>query len=115
MRNGGNKEIWFTKDQLDEHFEGWGKGEGAKSEAGDLLMKQLSAGNPPKYERRLVAATQSSSDIKRHEAYRRRTAAFEEWRQKLNYSDRLPRGKFFKDKKPGRKLFVIDELWHAFS
>jgi hypothetical protein len=71
--------------------------------------------NPPKYGRNVVAATQTLPDIQRQEVYRRQTAAFEEWRKKLNYSDRLPRGRYFKGKKPGRKVVVMDELWRAFS
>lgn len=88
-----------------------------------LAPTQVSAGKgrswPPdaahKHGRRLFAATQTQADIARFEAYRRKTAAFEEWRQKLNLSDRLPRGRFFKGKRPGRKLVVMDEFWQAFS
>lgn len=69
----------------------------------------------PKYGRRVVTATQSLPDIQRYEAYRGKTAAFEEWRQQLGRGDRLPRGKFFKGKRPGRKLVIMDEFWQAFS
>lgn len=71
---------------------------------------------PGKYGVRTVTITQDITDMKRHEARRRKTAAFEEWRQKLHRNDRLPRGRFFKGKKPGgRKLVVLDEFWHAFQ
>lgn len=60
-----------------------------------------------------VTVTQAMPDIERYEAYRRKTAAFEEWRQNLNRNDRLPRGKFFKEKKPGCSLVVMDEFWRA--
>ncbi len=68
-----------------------------------------------KYGTRFVTVTQTLPDMERFEAYRRKTAAFEEWRQKLSRGDRLPRGRFFKGKQPGRKLVVVDEFWQAFS
>lgn len=64
---------------------------------------------------RVVTVTQTLADMERFEAYRRKTAAFEEWREKLSRGDRLPRGRFFKGKRPGRKHVVIDEFWQAFS
>lgn len=65
-----------------------------------------------KYGVRTVTVTQDIAQFRRHEEYRRKTAAFEEWRQKLNKHDRLPRGRFFKGKKPGgRKLGMLDEFW----
>lgn len=68
-----------------------------------------------KYGTRFVTVTQTLPDMERFEAYRRKTAAFEEWRQKLNRGDRLPRGRYFKGKKPARNLVVLDEFWQAFS
>lgn len=68
-----------------------------------------------KYGRRVVTAMQTMPDWEKAQAYHRKTAAFEEWRQKLSRGDRLPRGKFFKGKRPGRKLFVMDELGQVFS
>lgn len=68
-----------------------------------------------KYGTRFVTVTQTLPDMARFEAYRRKTAAFEEWRQKLARGDRLPRGRFFKGKQPGRKLVVVDEFWQAFN
>lgn len=66
-----------------------------------------------KYGTRTVTVTQTLPDMERYEAYRRKTAAFEEWRLKLNRGDRLPRGRFFKGKCPGRKLVVLDEFWRT--
>lgn len=60
-----------------------------------------------------MTVTQTMPDIERYAAYRRKTAAFEEWRQKLGRGDRLPRGSFFKGKTPGRKIVVMDEFWMA--
>nr|WP_011922924.1 hypothetical protein [Pseudomonas fluorescens]CAM96147.1 hypothetical protein pQBR0115 [Pseudomonas fluorescens SBW25] len=88
-----------------------------------LVPKQVSVGKgrswPPdgahKHGTPLFAATQTQADIERFDACRRKTAAFEEWRLKLNLSDRLPRGRFFKGKRPGRKLVVMDEFWQAFN
>ena len=64
---------------------------------------------------RFTTVMQTLPNMERYETYRRKTAAFEEWRQKLNRCDRLPRGRFFRGKRPGRKLVVVDEFWHAFS
>ncbi|MDP5168537.1 hypothetical protein [Pseudomonas syringae] len=65
-----------------------------------------------KYGARMVTVTQSMNDLVEAAARRRKIAAFEEWRQKLRSGDRLPRGKFFKGKKPGfKKLFQRDEFW----
>lgn len=68
-----------------------------------------------KFGARIVTITQTLPDMERFDAYRRKTAAFEEWRQKLNRGDRLPRGRFFKGKRPGRQLVVMDEFWKAVS
>ncbi|HEP8970168.1 TPA: hypothetical protein VDU83_002505 [Pseudomonas aeruginosa] len=68
-----------------------------------------------KFGARIVKITQTLPDMERFDAYRRKTAAFEEWRQKLNRGDRLPRGRFFKGKRPGRQLVVMDEFWKAVS
>ena len=55
----------------------------------------------PKYGTRFVTVTQTLPDMERFEAYRRKTAAFEEWRQKLKRGDRLPRGRFSKARSQG--------------
>ncbi|MFK4135922.1 hypothetical protein ACI2KR_27110 [Pseudomonas luteola] len=62
-----------------------------------------------------VKVTQLMADIERFDKYRRKTAAFEEWRKKLFRNDRLPRGKFFVGKKPGGKLVAIDESWQMIA
>lgn len=80
-----------------------------------MTIQSQIAPTTAKYGRRLVTVTQTMPDWRRHEAYRRKTAAFEEWRQKLHHGDRLPRGKFFKGKKPGKKFIVMDEFWQAFN
>lgn len=68
-----------------------------------------------KYGRGIATVTQAMPDLEKERAYLRKTAAFEEWRQKLNRGDRLPRGKFFKGKRPGKKIVLVDEYWQAFS
>lgn len=35
---------------------------------------------------------------------------FQFWVNKLKKGERLPRGRYFKNKKPGRTLFVVDEF-----
>ena len=66
-----------------------------------------------KYNRQVITVTQNLSDIQRLKAYLRKNAAFEEWRKKLDPSDRLPRGKFFRGKKPERKILADDEMWQT--
>lgn len=74
-------------------------------------------GRVPKGRVKVVTATQSMLDVdlECYEAWRKKTAAFEEWRQSLNRGDRLPRGRFFKGKKPGGNLIVLDECWQTLS
>lgn len=74
-------------------------------------------GRVPKGRVKVVTATQSMLDVdlERYEAWRKKTVAFEEWRQSLNRGDRLPRGRFFKGKKPGCNLIVLDECWQTLS
>ncbi len=38
-----------------------------------------------------------------------KNAAFRAWQRKLNRGDRLPRGKFFKGKRAGKPLVIMDE------
>jgi hypothetical protein len=40
-----------------------------------------------------------------------KNAAFREWQHKLNRGDKLPRGTFFKGKKPGKPFIIKDEAW----
>lgn len=51
----------------------------------------------------------------RQKAQRLKTAAFRDWQHKLNRNDQLPRGKFFKGKKAGKPIILIDECWQFFS
>lgn len=44
--------------------------------------------------------------------------AFKDWQYRLKCGERLPRGRFFRGKKPGRPLFIMDEpgmLFNGFS
>lgn len=45
----------------------------------------------------------------------RRYAAEKEWLHKLKAGDRLPRGKFFRNKKAGKPLVIMDEFHQFFS
>lgn len=47
--------------------------------------------------------------------YRRRCPAFEDWIRQLSSGDKLPRGSYFRGKKPGKPLYIVDEFWHRFS
>lgn len=59
-----------------------------------------------------VTATQSVQDFESAIARSRKTAAFEEWRLRLKRGDRLPRGRYFKNKTPGLRFHVVrDEFW----
>lgn len=46
---------------------------------------------------------------------RRRRPAFDDWLHHLSRGDRLPRGRYFRGKKPGRPLYILDEFWHRFT
>lgn len=67
----------------------------------------------------MVTVTQSADDfggidrLKRLIAEQKKNAAFDEWRIKLDANDTLPQGKFFKGKKPGNPVMIIDEA-HLF-
>lgn len=39
-----------------------------------------------------------------------KTAAFREWQHKQHPNDKLPRGPFFRNKKPGKPLLIMDEF-----
>ncbi|EOX3117583.1 hypothetical protein ACPFMY_000422 [Vibrio cholerae] len=43
-------------------------------------------------------------------SFKGKNAAYKEWLHKLNRSDQLPRGKFFKSKKAAKPIMVIDEF-----
>jgi hypothetical protein len=51
--------------------------------------------------------------VARQKARHLKTAAFREWLHKLNRNDQLPRGRFFRDKKPGPPRIIMDEA-HTF-
>lgn len=53
--------------------------------------------------------------IERTNLYRKRTAAFQDWLNKLRPGETLPRGKFFKCKKPGEPIIIMDEFHSFFS
>jgi len=46
---------------------------------------------------------------------RRRRPAFDDWLHQLSHNDRLPRGRYFRGKRPGRPLIIVDEFWQSFS
>lgn len=50
-------------------------------------------------------------------AYKKRgkNAVFKAWQEKLNRSEKLPRGKFFVGKKAGRPKVMTDEFWRVNS
>ena len=39
--------------------------------------------------------------------------AFKDWQHRLRKGEQLPRGKYFKEKTPGKPLVVQDEFWLA--
>lgn len=65
------------------------------------------------FSRKLHTATQFMPDAACIFARFRRTRAFEEWRQRLRKTDRLPRGRYFEGKAPGASRIVMDEFWKA--
>ncbi|MEZ9359036.1 hypothetical protein AB4175_04015 [Vibrio cyclitrophicus] len=48
-------------------------------------------------------------------AYRLKTAAFKEWQHKLHPNDQLPRGAFFKNKRAGKPIVIMDEFHRYFE
>lgn len=46
---------------------------------------------------------------------RRRRPAFDDWLNQLSRKDRVPRGRYFRGKRPGNHLIIMDELWQQFS
>ena len=46
---------------------------------------------------------------------RRRRPAFNDWLHQLLYKDRVPRGRYFRGKRPGRPLLIMDEFWQQLS
>jgi len=46
---------------------------------------------------------------------RRRRPAFDDWLHQLSRKDRVPRGRYFRGKRPGKPLIIVDEFWQQFS
>lgn len=57
--------------------------------------------------------TQSASMYKG--PVRRRRPAFDDWLDQLSRNDRIPRERYFRGKRPGKPLIIVDELWQQFS
>lgn len=58
-----------------------------------------------------ITATQNHEQLFRNAPKWR--PAFREWQFKLRRGERLPRGKYFRGKNPGRPIMILDELWSA--
>lgn len=56
----------------------------------------------------VITVTQSVNMLKGN--VRRKRPAFEEWQQRLNAGDRLPRGRYFTGKKLGLVMRFIEEF-----
>lgn len=48
-------------------------------------------------------------EAEQKKAYQLETAAFKEWLHKLHPNDQLPRGAFFKNKRAGKPIIIMDE------
>ncbi|AWP35335.1 hypothetical protein B9D02_21735 (plasmid) [Pantoea vagans] len=46
---------------------------------------------------------------------RRHRPAFDDWLHQLSRKDRVPRGRYFRGKCPGKPLLIMDEFWPHFS
>ncbi len=51
----------------------------------------------------------------RQKVQRLKTAAFRDWQHKQNPNDQLPRGRFFKGKKAGKPVVIMDEFHMTFK
>ncbi|EMW7305238.1 hypothetical protein AAFN31_004014 [Vibrio parahaemolyticus] len=51
----------------------------------------------------------------REKVQRLKTAAFRDWQHKLHRNDQLPRGRFFKGKKAGKPVVIMDEFHMYFK
>lgn len=56
---------------------------------------------------------QVQQDLDKYLALKGKDAAYKDWLHKLNRNDKLPRGKFFKGKKAGKPIILMDEA-HLF-
>ncbi|MEG3126741.1 hypothetical protein SC171_17020 [Pantoea cypripedii] len=61
---------------------------------------------------RLTEVTQSLS---RFGSPPRQRPASKDWIFRLKRGEKLPRGKFFKGKKPGRPPLIVDEFWRLWN
>jgi len=61
----------------------------------------------------VITVTQSVNMLKGN--VHRKRPAFDEWQQRLNTGDRLPRGLYFTGKKPGPVIRILDEFHLANS
>ncbi|MBY7933061.1 hypothetical protein KW447_19025 [Vibrio fluvialis] len=58
---------------------------------------------------------QVQQDLEEYLSLKGKNAAYKEWLHKLNRNDKLPRGKFFKGKKAGKPIIIMDEFWQFCS
>ncbi|WP_045391873.1 hypothetical protein [Vibrio rotiferianus] len=58
---------------------------------------------------------QVKQDLDEYLALKGKNAAYKDWLHKLNRNDKLPRGKFFKGKKAGKPIILVDEFWQFCS
>lgn len=73
-----------------------------------LLMLKNTFRDMRKHGCQTVMVTQSLADFGRY-SYKPRPA-FQDWIEHLKTGERLPRGRYFVGKKPGRRQVLIDEL-----
>lgn len=73
-----------------------------------MLMHELF--KPVRGQGRVMTTITQSADMFKVNV-RRRHHAFDEWVRKLHPGDRLPRGRYFRDKKTGLPFLLMDEFW----
>lgn len=61
-----------------------------------------------------IATFTQSADMFKGPA-RRHRPAFDDWIHQLSRNDRVPRGRYFRGKRPGKPLIIVDEFWQQFS
>ena len=62
----------------------------------------------------MIATSTQSADMFKGPV-RRRRPAFDDWLHQLSRKDRVPRGRYFRGKRPGKPLIMVDEVWQQFS
>jgi len=62
----------------------------------------------------MIATSTQSADMFKGPV-RRRRPAFDDWLHQLSRKDRVPRGRYFRGKRPGKPLIMVDEFWQQFS